>query len=87
MASDYTNLNQGSYGSTPKYVLQAQRPIQEVIEGNPNVWFRTNITGDGASPFYSKQTAARKALARFVGAGDEDLVFVDSTSRGASTPC
>ena len=37
---NYTNLNHGSYGATPLPVLQAERKWQDVMERNPDQWFR-----------------------------------------------
>ena len=37
---NYTNLNHGSYGATPIPVVKALRKWQEVMEHNPDRWFR-----------------------------------------------
>lgn len=82
LAQNYTNLNHGSYGSTPKAVLKQQWETVQQVEAAPDVFFRDNVTGDGSSQMYAQQTTARHAFAAFVHSGPDDLVFVDSASRG-----
>ena len=74
MDPSYINLNHGSYGSVPKYVQAAQSKWREVTEMNPDLFFRYTV--------YDDLFVARSAVAKYVNANPEDLVFVENASEG-----
>ncbi|MFQ3583324.1 MAG: aminotransferase class V-fold PLP-dependent enzyme [Cyanobacteriota bacterium] len=69
-------LNHGSYGATPKTVLQAQRAWQERLETQP-VQFMGEILPQALR-------AAAAELAHFIGADPENLVFVENATSGVN---
>ncbi len=70
----YTNLNHGSYGSTPHVVTKAAHQWQAQMEACPDKWFRQTV--------YTELDSARTELATYVGADPMDLVFVENASHG-----
>ena len=38
-----TYLNHGSFGAVPRVVESAQRELQQLMEANPNLFFRTTL--------------------------------------------
>ena len=70
----YTNLNHGSYGSTPHFVTRAAHQWQAQMEACPDKWFRQTV--------YTELDTARNELAAYVGADPMDLVFVENASHG-----
>jgi hypothetical protein len=70
----YTNLNHGSYGSTPHVVTKAAHEWQAQMEACPDKWFRQTV--------YTELETARTELANYVGADPLDLVFVENASHG-----
>jgi isopenicillin-N epimerase len=67
-------LNHGSFGAPPRAVLDAAERWRERLEANPDVFFRETLPGA------LREAAA--ALARFVGARTQDLVFVENATAG-----
>ncbi|MEM8662720.1 MAG: aminotransferase class V-fold PLP-dependent enzyme [Pseudomonadota bacterium] len=67
-------LNHGSYGATPRTVLDVQRVWRDRLEAQPCQFI--NAIAPGAI------REAAGALAQFLGAEDEDLVFVENTTQG-----
>ena len=74
---DILFLNHGSFGACPIPVLQAQLRVLERLERNP-VGFLTR-------EFEPQLDEARRALAEFVEAPAEDLVFVPNATTGVNT--
>ena len=72
-----TFLNHGSFGSTPRPVLACQRAWQDRMERQPVqfLWRELEPLVDGA----------RAALADFVGAQADDLVFIGNATTGVNT--
>ena len=70
-------LNHGSYGATPKKVLQAQRAWQERLEAQPVQFMGEELP--------RALRAAAAELAKFVGAEPENLVFVENATGGVNT--
>ncbi|CAJ1354808.1 unnamed protein product, partial [Effrenium voratum] len=78
--SNYTNLNHGSYGATPVPVLDAERQWQNLMERNPDHWFRF----DGPDTLIGAVDGVRTRVAKYVKAAAEDIVFVDGASGGVN---
>ncbi|KAH9959636.1 PLP-dependent transferase [Russula dissimulans] len=74
---DYVNLNNGSYGSVPVPVSAAIEATSRSIEGNVDRFIKLHI------PKYL--APARHRIAKFVGAGPEEIVFVPNASHGLNT--
>jgi isopenicillin-N epimerase len=70
-------LNHGSFGATPRLVLEAQAAWRDAMEREP-VRFMVEA-------FEPALDAARAALAAFVGADADDLAFVTSATAGCNT--
>ncbi|KAF0981958.1 hypothetical protein FDP41_011819 [Naegleria fowleri] len=70
---NYTNLNHGSYGSTPKQVLQANFNYQVEMETSIDEWFRIKVI-----PKYNQ---SRQILSKMIGSQHEDdVVLVENAS-------
>lgn len=74
--SGITFLNHGSFGACPISVLQTQQQLRHQLERQPLQFF--NHT------FEPLLDAARQALATFVGAEPEGLVFVPNATTGVN---
>src|ERR1041384_4589190 len=70
-------LNHGSFGSCPRAVLAVQTRIREELELQP-VKFLVRI-------YEERWDSARRAMAEFVGADEDDLVFVPNATSGINT--
>lgn len=68
-------MNHGSYGACPVAVLEAQAALRAELERQPVLFFR-ELKG--------RLDVARAAVARFVGAAVEDLVFVRNATSGVN---
>ena len=71
---DVTFLNHGSYGACPVPVFERYQELQRELERNPVEFLGRR--------FYDLTEAARAALASFVGARADDLVFVPNATAG-----
>lgn len=69
-------LNHGSYGATPKKVLQAQSVWRERLEAQPVQFMGEELP--------RALRAAAAELAHFVGAEPENLVFVENATSGVN---
>jgi len=74
---DVVFLNHGSFGATPKAVLDEQTRIRERIEREPLIFFDHDYLGE--------LDQARTVLAGFLGARTDDLAFVVNASTGVNT--
>ncbi len=72
-----TFLNHGSFGRCPRPVLEFQRALQDRLERQPIRFLVRELEG--------LLDEARGALARFVGAAPDDLVFVPNATAGVNT--
>ena len=70
-------LNHGSFGATPKTVLDEQNRIRLQIEREPLTFFDHDYLG--------ALDAARAELGRFLGAKTDDLAFVVNATTGVNT--
>ncbi len=71
---DVVYLNHGSYGACPAPVLDRYQELQRELERNPSQFLGRR--------FHDLLAEARAALAAFVGARAEDLVFVPNATAG-----
>lgn len=69
-------LNHGSFGACPRAVLDAQTELRAELERNPMRFLAREYVG--------RLDAARAALASFVGAASEDLVFTGNTTEAVN---
>lgn len=69
-------LNHGSYGATPRVVLERQRELRDRLEAEPVRFMAREL-----EPLLD---AARARLAGFVGAQAPDLVFVTNATTGVN---
>ena len=67
-------LNHGSYGACPVPVFERYQALQRELERNPTAFL--------AREFDERMAEARGALAAFVGARADDLVFVPNATAG-----
>ncbi|MBI5818006.1 MAG: aminotransferase class V-fold PLP-dependent enzyme [Verrucomicrobia bacterium] len=74
---DVVFLNHGSFGSCPRPVLEFQQQIRARLEQQPVQFFVRDLEG--------LLDSARAALAEFVGADADDLVFVPNATAGVNT--
>jgi isopenicillin-N epimerase len=81
-----TYLNHGTVGVAPRRVLAAQQAIRDAIERQPSRYLlreASSLVGVPAGrPSLVRQAAA--AVAAFVGARGDDLVFVDNATTGVN---
>lgn len=69
-------LNHGSYGATPRMVIQRQQELVARLESNPDTWFRYDY-----QPLWDTATAT---IADFVGSNHDDLAFVKNATAGVN---
>ncbi|KAI0266849.1 PLP-dependent transferase [Gloeopeniophorella convolvens] len=74
---NYVNLNHGSYGSVPVPVSVATENTFKSIEGNIDRFIKLHL------PEHIRP--ARRRIAKFVGAGPDEVVFVPNASHGLNT--
>ena len=74
LAPDVVHLNHGSYGGCPRAVLEASAAIRARLEAAPMRFF--------VLEWQAELDRARAALAEFVRAPDDRLVFVPSATAG-----
>jgi len=70
------HCNHGSYGAVPGPVLAAQNEFRARMAAHPQRWFYRESPG--------LVTEARGEVARFVGAGPDEVAFVTNVSSGVS---
>jgi isopenicillin-N epimerase len=69
-------VNHGSYGATPRVVLEAQQAWRDKLEQQPTLFMRRILPG--------ALRASAEALGRFVGADGRDIAFVDNATTGCN---
>ena len=84
---DVTYLNHGTVGVVPLAVLEAQQALRIEIERRPSQFLLREVAklpGLTAWPYEPRLRTAASAVAEFLGARGDDLVFVDNASSGAN---
>ncbi|PZF81142.1 aminotransferase class V-fold PLP-dependent enzyme [Jiangella anatolica] len=69
------HLNHGSWGAVPRAALDAAASLRAESEANPAAWFRS---------LPSRVAAARRELARWVGADEDGFALVPNVSAGVT---
>lgn len=69
-----TYLNHGSFGACPRPVFEHYQQVQRDIEAQPVEFL--------GREYYDRLAEARGSLARFLGAGPDDLIFVTNATTG-----
>ncbi len=73
---EITFLNHGSFGATPKKILQKQAELRKIIEREPVKFFLRDY-----EEYYEK---ARSGLCSIVGVKEENIVFVPNATTGVN---
>lgn len=84
---DITYLNHGTVGATPRRVLEEQHAIVMEAERQPSRFQLRELTGIIVGAWRPEKPRIRQAadaVAAFVGARGEDLVFVDNATSGVN---
>ena len=83
---DAVYLNHGTVGVTPRRVLQAQQEMRDAIERHPaRFMLRELMSLDPVPPAQpTRIRAAAEAVAAFLGAMGDDIVFVDNATAGVN---
>ena len=87
LEADVIYLNHGTVGVTPRRVLAAQQAIRDQIERHPSRYLLrelTSIVVGQPRPDKPRMRQAADAVAEFLGARGDDLVFVDNATTGAN---
>lgn len=82
-----TYLNHGTVGVTPRRVLAAQQQIRDEIERQPSQFLLRELTSISVGPPRAEAPRMRQAaaaVAAYLGAEPDDLVFVDNATTGAN---
>ena len=82
-----TYLNHGSVGAPPRRVLAAQQAIRDEIERQPSRFLLRELSSVAVGVPRSetpRMRVAADAVAAFMGARGEDLVFVDNATSGVN---
>ena len=74
LAEGVDHLNHGSYGATPRSVLDAARDWQRAMEADPSTFFRRDLPG--------LLRGAADRVAVFLGGKGEDWAFVENATSG-----
>ena len=77
LRSGYTQFNHGSFGVVPHDVMAELHRLQEQCEADPDIWI--------GSGYRTLLTEAREAMADYVGADSDNLVFVENASGGCNS--
>ena len=70
-------LNHGSFGASPKFIIDEQRRWQEILENEP-VRFFERIAPDA-------MLEARRSLAKMLTCDPEDLGLIENATSGVNT--
>src|SRR3954463_3732937 len=79
---DHTYLNHGTVGAPPRRVLLKQQALRDEIERHPSRFILRELSAPQPAPWRheSRLREAAGAVAQFVGARADDLVFVPNVT-------
>jgi isopenicillin-N epimerase len=79
-------LNHGTVGATPKRVLTVQQTIRDQMERAPSQFLLRDVSGllGSSRSEPTRMRLAAGAVANFVGARAQDVVFVDNATTGVN---
>lgn len=82
-----TYLNHGTVGATPHRVLRAQQALRDEMARRPSEFLLREVSHAVGTPAATptRIREAARAVARFLRAGEDDVVFVDNATAGANT--
>ena len=82
-----TYLNHGTVGAPPRRVLRKQQALRDESERSPSRFMLRELSGEMPAPWRaaSRLREAAGAIAPFVGARPQDLVFVPNVTVGMNT--
>lgn len=76
LSPGFTNFNHGSFGSTPREVVNAQRKLVDSAEERPDEWFRID--------YREALAELRPRISEYINAEPADVVFVENASAGVN---
>src|SRR3954453_8962545 len=81
---DFTYLNHGTVGAPPRRVLRKQQELRDEMERQPSRFVLRELGGYQPMPWrgQSRLREAMAAVAPFLGARPEDIVFVPNVTTG-----
>src|SRR5262245_54931918 len=81
-----TYLNHGTVGVAPRRVLAAQQAIRDEMAQHPSRFLLREVSGLVGAPTGqpTRVREAPSAIAGFIGARSDDVVFVDNATTGAN---
>jgi isopenicillin-N epimerase len=81
---EFTYLNHGTVGATPRRVLQRQQALRDEMERQPSRFMLRELNGHQPMPWrdVSRLREASDQVAAFLGARPDDLVFVPNVTTG-----
>jgi isopenicillin-N epimerase len=81
---EWTYLNHGTVGATPRRVLQKQQALRDEIERQPSRFMLRELGGHQPMPWraVSRLSEAVGAVSAFLGSQPDDLVFVPNVTTG-----
>ena len=74
---NYININFGSFGSPPKYVLNARNNYTSRMDSNTDRWFRFEM--------FDQLNVTKEVIAKFVNIDKEDIVLVDNATEASNS--
>jgi selenocysteine lyase/cysteine desulfurase len=74
---DNVHINNGSWGATPKRIIEAKHRYEATMESNTDKWFRVT-----APRLYDE---TRICLAKFINASYQDIALIDNVSYGLNS--
>ena len=84
---DVLYLNHGTVGAPPRRALEAQQSIRDEIERQPSEFLLRRLSSirvGGENDAKPRMRVAAEAVAQFLGARGDDLVFVDNITTAAN---
>jgi isopenicillin-N epimerase len=81
---EWTYLNHGTVGATPRRVLQKQQALRDEMERQPSRFMLRELNGHQPMPWraVSRLREAGAAVSAFLGSQPDDLVFVPNVTTG-----